>query len=102
MTVRRLVFILVDTATVEVPNLRRRFTRGNEHVKCNFYAALEVKRSERRKQLEAERGRRREANIASFRNYRSGDFPDIEIPHSAIIKPLQELAKVLLCLNLIV
>lgn len=75
------------------PNLRRRFLRC-EHQKRAFHASREIQRSARQQELEQERGRRLEADIASFREYRSGDFPDIEIPYSAIIKPMQELAKV--------
>jgi DNA-dependent protein kinase catalytic subunit len=75
------------------PNLRRRFLRY-EHQKRAFHASREIQRSARQQVLEQERGRRLEADIASFREYRSGDFPDIEIPYSAIIKPMQELAKV--------
>jgi DNA-dependent protein kinase catalytic subunit len=75
------------------PNLRRRFLRY-DHQKRVFHASRETQRSARQQELEQERSRRLEADIASFREYRSGDFPDIEIPYSAIIKPMQELAKV--------
>ncbi|XP_021932903.1 DNA-dependent protein kinase catalytic subunit-like isoform X3 [Zootermopsis nevadensis] len=74
------------------PNLRRRFLR-HDYQKRIFHASQEVQRSARRQELEQERGRRHEANIASFRKYRSGDFPDIEIPYCAVIRPMQELAK---------
>lgn len=79
------------------PNLRRRFLR-HDYQKRIFHASQEVQRSARRQELEQERGRRHEANIASFRKYRSGDFPDIEIPYCAVIRPMQELAKVGFCL----
>jgi DNA-dependent protein kinase catalytic subunit len=75
------------------PNLRRRFLR-HDYQKRIFHASREIQRSTRRQELEQERGRRHEANITSFRKYRSGDFPDIEIPYSEIIRPMQELAKV--------
>lgn len=85
------------------PNLHRRFLR-RDYQKRIFHASREIQRSARQQELEQERGRRLEANIASFREYRSGDFPDIEISYSAIIKPMQELAKVTIlpeCLVLI-
>ncbi|XP_069690626.1 DNA-dependent protein kinase catalytic subunit-like isoform X3 [Periplaneta americana] len=81
-----------SAASYSTPNLRRRFLR-NKYQERIFHASREVKRSARREELERERIRRREANIASFRDYRSGDFPDIEIPYSAVIRPMQELAK---------
>ncbi|PNF15874.1 hypothetical protein B7P43_G07978, partial [Cryptotermes secundus] len=74
------------------PNLHRRFLRRDDQKRI-FHASREIQRSARQQELEQERGRRLEANIASFREYRSGDFPDIEISYSAIIKPMQELAK---------
>lgn len=76
-----------------IPNMRRRFMR-HDYQKRIFHASREIQRSARRQELEHERGRQREANIASFRKYRSGDFPDIEIPYSAVIVPMKELAKV--------
>lgn len=80
-----------------VSNLRRRFLR-NSYQNRILHASREIQRSGRKQELQQERGRRLEANIASVREYRSGDFPDIEIPYSAIIKPLQVLAKVWFCL----
>lgn len=76
-----------------VSNLRRRFLRHSYQNRI-FHASREIQRSGRKQELQQERSHRLEANIASFREYRYGDFPDIEIPYSAIIKPLQVLAKV--------
>lgn len=70
----------------------------DDYQKRIFHASQEIQRSARRQELEQERGRQHEANIASFRKYRSGDFPDIEIPYSEVIRPMQELAKVWFCL----
>jgi DNA-dependent protein kinase catalytic subunit len=91
---RRYILSTVDSHSSSLaPNLRRRFLRSDYQTRV-FHASREIRRSARQQELEQERGRRLEANIASFREYRFGDFPDIEIPYSAIIKPLQELAKV--------
>jgi len=76
-----------------VSNLRRRFLRDSNQNRI-FHAKREIQRSGQKQELQQERSRRLEADIASYREYRSGDFPDIEIPYSAIIEPLQELAKV--------
>lgn len=37
---------------------------------------------------------KKEAQVTLYRNYRVGDFPDIQIPHSSLIAPLQALAQV--------
>ena len=76
-----------------VSNLRRRFLR-HSHQNRIFHASREIERSVKRQELQQERSRRLEANVTSFREYRSGDFPDIEIPYSDIIKLLQVLTKV--------
>lgn len=37
---------------------------------------------------------RKEAQVTLYRNYRLGDFPDIQISYSNLITPLQALAQV--------
>lgn len=37
---------------------------------------------------------RKEAQVTLYRNYRVGDFPDIQIPYSNLIAPFQALAQV--------
>lgn len=37
---------------------------------------------------------KKEAQVTLYRNYRVGDFPDIQIPYSSLIAPLQALAQV--------
>lgn len=37
---------------------------------------------------------RKEAQVTLYRNYRVGDFPDIQISYSSLIAPLQALAQV--------
>lgn len=41
-----------------------------------------------------ERAKKRELSVNTYRKYRIGDFPDIEITNASVIKPLIELAKV--------
>ncbi|XP_063237602.1 DNA-dependent protein kinase catalytic subunit-like isoform X2 [Bacillus rossius redtenbacheri] len=72
--------------------LRRRFLRNQSDVREGF-ARREVGRSLLRQELQRESGRRREATVALYRTYRRGELPDVEIPHSALIRPLQALAK---------
>ena len=35
-----------------------------------------------------------EAQVVLYRSYRRGDLPDIQIPHSSLITPLQAVAQV--------
>ena len=44
--------------------------------------------------MDAERKQKRESEVTMYRRYRIGDLPDIQIPYSAIIAPLQGLAHV--------
>lgn len=48
----------------------------------------------KRELFKKERGQKREASVTTYRKYRIGDFPDIEITNSSVIKPMIELAKV--------
>uniref|UniRef100_A0A3Q2ZPC1 DNA-dependent protein kinase catalytic subunit n=1 Tax=Kryptolebias marmoratus TaxID=37003 RepID=A0A3Q2ZPC1_KRYMA len=60
--------------------LRRRFLKDQEKVSLGF-AQKEIQ------QL------RKEAQVTLYRSYRSGDFPDVQIPFSSLIAPLQALAQ---------
>uniref|UniRef100_A0A3P9NWB4 DNA-dependent protein kinase catalytic subunit n=1 Tax=Poecilia reticulata TaxID=8081 RepID=A0A3P9NWB4_POERE len=60
--------------------LRRRFLKDQEKVSLGF-ALKEIQ------QL------RKEAQVTLYRSYRVGDFPDIQIPYSSLIAPLQALAQ---------
>lgn len=44
--------------------------------------------------VERERKQRRENEVTMYRRYRIGDLPDIQIPYSALVAPLQGLAHV--------
>ena len=41
-----------------------------------------------------ERKQKRESEVTMYRRYRIGDLPDIQIPYSSVIAPLQGLAQV--------
>ncbi|XP_076033927.1 DNA-dependent protein kinase catalytic subunit-like [Oratosquilla oratoria] len=74
--------------------LRRRFTRNQDREKEHIYfAKREEQRRKLRDKLEEERKLRREAQVTMHRKYRIGELPDIEIPHQALIAPLQVLAQ---------
>ncbi|KAH7949250.1 hypothetical protein HPB49_006638 [Dermacentor silvarum] len=83
------------TATERVDSLRllkRRFLRDDDQLRLQ-HMRREVRLKETRKKLKEERHAHREAEVTLYRSYRMGDFPDIQISHSALIAPMQALAQ---------
>lgn len=72
--------------------LKRRFLKDQEKVSLNF-AQKEIQQQRLKKEEKAEQRLRKEAQVTLYRSYRVGDFPDIQIPHSSLITPLQALAQ---------
>lgn len=72
--------------------LRRRFLKDQEKVSLN-YAQKEIQQQRQKKEEKADQRLRKEAQVTLYRNYRVGDFPDIQISHSSLIAPLQALAQ---------
>ncbi|XP_054478556.1 DNA-dependent protein kinase catalytic subunit [Anoplopoma fimbria] len=72
--------------------LRRRFLKDQEKVSLNF-AQKEIQQQRQKKVDKADQRLRKEAQVTLYRNYRVGDFPDIQIPYSSLIAPLQALAQ---------
>ncbi|XP_037550083.1 DNA-dependent protein kinase catalytic subunit [Nematolebias whitei] len=72
--------------------LRRRFLKDQEKVSLSF-AQKEIQQQRQKKEEKADQRLRKEAQVTLYRNYRSGDFPDIQIPFSNLIAPLQALAQ---------
>ncbi|KAM4534321.1 DNA-dependent protein kinase catalytic subunit isoform 1-T1 [Odontesthes bonariensis] len=72
--------------------LRRRFLKDQEKVSLGF-AQKEIQQQRQTKEDKADQRLRREAQVTLYRNYRVGDFPDIQIPFSSLIAPLQALAQ---------
>jgi hypothetical protein len=69
-------------------------------MKRTFFAKKENMLKSRRKEVSKELNRKREGQVKIFRKYRVGDIPDVQIPFSAVLKPLQILAKVrFICLH---
>ncbi|KAB0800482.1 hypothetical protein PPYR_06222 [Photinus pyralis] len=96
-----LLFTLTDEATdapvFKDPNVvlpkrdhvrSRRFLKDKSKVSRHF-AYLEVKKSVTQEELRQERIKRSEKNVQLCRKYRIGEYPDIEIPLSSVINPLQ-------------
>lgn len=76
----------------DLRRLRRRFLKDAKHE--DFYARQAIKMKHQQEILKQERRLAREAQVTMYRNYRSGDLPDIQINRAAIIAPLQALAQV--------
>ncbi|XP_070708776.1 DNA-dependent protein kinase catalytic subunit [Pempheris klunzingeri] len=72
--------------------LRRRFLKDQEKVSLSF-AQKEIRQQRQKKEDKADQRLRKEAQVTLYRNYRVGDFPDIQIPYSSLIAPLQALAQ---------
>ncbi|XP_012711305.2 DNA-dependent protein kinase catalytic subunit [Fundulus heteroclitus] len=72
--------------------LRRRFLKDQEKVSLGF-AQKEIQQQKRKKEEKADQRLRKEAQVTLYRNYRVGDFPDVQIPYSSLIAPLQALAQ---------
>ncbi|XP_059489779.1 DNA-dependent protein kinase catalytic subunit-like isoform X2 [Neocloeon triangulifer] len=58
-----------------------------------FFAKKELILKSRRTDISREHKQKKEGQVRLYRKYRIGDFPDIVIPHSALLRPLQALAK---------
>ncbi|XP_068566169.1 DNA-dependent protein kinase catalytic subunit [Cebidichthys violaceus] len=72
--------------------LRRRFLKDQEKVSLT-YAHKEIQQQRQKKVDKADQRLRKEAQVTLYRSYRVGDFPDIQIPYSSLIAPLQALAQ---------
>uniref|UniRef100_A0A087Y0R2 DNA-dependent protein kinase catalytic subunit n=1 Tax=Poecilia formosa TaxID=48698 RepID=A0A087Y0R2_POEFO len=72
--------------------LRRRFLKDQEKVSLGF-AQKEIQQQRQKKEEKADQRLRKEAQVTLYRSYRVGDFPDIQIPYSSLIAPLQALAQ---------
>lgn len=72
---------------------KRRFLNDKKKISASF-AQHEIKKKALATPNRVQRAKERENKVTVYRNYRKGDFPDIQIPLSALIKPLQMLAMV--------
>ncbi|CAJ1081863.1 DNA-dependent protein kinase catalytic subunit [Xyrichtys novacula] len=77
---------------MNILRLRRRFLKDQDKVSLN-YAQKEIQQQRLRKEEKADQRLRKEAQVTLYRNYRVGDFPDIQISYSSLITPLQALAQ---------
>uniref|UniRef100_A0A667XXZ0 DNA-dependent protein kinase catalytic subunit n=1 Tax=Myripristis murdjan TaxID=586833 RepID=A0A667XXZ0_9TELE len=76
----------------DILRLRRRFLKDQVKVSMTF-ARKEIHEQKQRKEDKANKKFQKEAQVTLYRSYRVGDFPDIQIPYSSLIAPLQGLAQ---------
>lgn len=70
-----------------------RFYKDRERVSRHF-ALQEVKKTSKREQARRDLAREKERGVTFYRQYKKGDFPDIQIEYKDLLLPLQILAKV--------
>ncbi|XP_023014378.2 DNA-dependent protein kinase catalytic subunit [Leptinotarsa decemlineata] len=70
---------------------RRRFLRDKAKISIS-HAHFETKKQVKKAQKRIDSAVERERNVTIYRSYRKGDFPDIQIALSSVLKPLQMLA----------
>lgn len=66
----------------------------NKSTLSKNFAMKSIQTNVKREIFKKERAQKRESSVNTYRNYRIGDFPDIEITNASIITPLIELSKV--------
>lgn len=73
--------------------MRKRFLKDKTKISINM-AHAETNKKIKKGQERVESALEREKKVTIYRSYRRGDFPDIQIDLSAVLKPLQMLALV--------
>ncbi|CAH1737387.1 unnamed protein product [Aphis gossypii] len=71
---------------------KNRIMRNKSTLSKNF-AMKNIQTNVKREIFKKERAQKRESSVNTYRKYRIGDFPDIEITNASIITPLIELSK---------
>lgn len=70
-----------------------RFFKDKERVSRHF-ALQEVKKASKREQTRRDLAKENKRGVTFYRQYKKGDFPDIQIEYKDVLLPLQILAKV--------
>lgn len=83
----------IDSVGRSLDRLKKRII-GNSQEASFHYAKRNAKLNEERCQILASQADKRDRKVDLKRQYRKGDFPDIQIKRSDLIRPLQALAKV--------
>lgn len=90
-----------DNSAIINPNkvvLSTKYKKANRFLKdrakiSKQFAEIEVSKKVVNIQKRVDSAKERERKVTIYRNYRKGDFPDIQIKMSAILMPLQALAR---------
>lgn len=72
---------------------KKRFLKDKSKISVEF-AHYETKKQVQKVKKRIDFAKEREKKVTIYRNYRKGDFPDIQIKLSSLLKPLQMLALV--------
>lgn len=70
-----------------------RFLKNKEKLSRQF-ALQEVKKASKREQIRRDLAKKKERGVNFYRQYKRGDFPDVQITNKDVLLPLQILAKV--------
>ncbi|XP_028047125.1 DNA-dependent protein kinase catalytic subunit isoform X2 [Monomorium pharaonis] len=81
--------------SLQVAPRQKRFTRilANTSDVANIYRNEQIRKNEQRTERIKQENARQRSSVKLYRDYRIGDFPDIEISNASLIVPLQQLIK---------
>ena len=78
---------------MDIARLRRRFLKDNNLETNKFFARKQIEKKTKEDELKKQFKMKRSNHVEKYRQYRIGDFPDIQIKFSELIAPLQALAQ---------
>ena len=78
---------------MDIARLRRRFLKDNNLETNKFFARKQIEKKTKEDELKKQLKMKRSNLVEKYRQYRIGDFPDIQIKFSELIAPLQALAQ---------
>ena len=78
---------------MDIARLRRRFLKDNNLETNKFFARKQIEKKTKEDELKKRLKMKRSNLVEKYRQYRIGDFPDIQIKFSELIAPLQALAQ---------
>ena len=78
---------------MDIARLRRRFLKDNNLETNKFFARKQIEKKKKEDELKKQLKMKRSNLVEKYRQYRIGDFPDIQIKFSELIAPLQALAQ---------
>jgi DNA-dependent protein kinase catalytic subunit len=77
----------------DILRLRRRFAKDKTVAQHRFFARKQIDKKNKEEEFKKQLKLKRSSHVEKYRQYRIGDFPDIQIKFSEIIAPIQALAQ---------